>query len=425
MLEPLYFGDTEKFLENPNYVVWKFPASESAYEKQKRPLVYSYSIMTRAYGNSFNVDNMIRFFTDEGFDVYLVDWGKTGPFTLPGWTLDDLVDRLENEVIDPLLAEYNVPTLNVFAVCIGGAIMTYLLAKRGRAAAEKLHRVGYYAVPVIGTRDLGMEKTFLAFFRAMKPWKAWLENTGISLFFLDLLILYSGSLSMLQWTWSEYFEENKNHSVFNILNWTFDDRLVPFPAMMDVIETGFRAADHPADFHSGTDTETIHFLNVVGDDDMLVKPSASIVEWNSTIPARYRSFKQMILNTDHFLFARPGFETEKREIARWFSGYSLESMIHKLKTGKTKRFVERAGEIFRTRLRDGFEKADAVERRLLIRRLNEILANDPQETDPDALADRLAETVRKERKAEIFETLEKGIVPIAEKSNHREGNYRP
>lgn len=422
MLEPLYLGDAETFLENDHYIVWKFPASDAAYEKQARPLILSYSIMTRAYGTRFNVDDMIGHFNHEGFDVFLVDWGKTGPFTLAGWTLDDLVDRLETEVIDGLLAAYNVPNLNVFAICIGGAVLTYLLAKRGEEAGKKLHRIGYYAVPIIGARDLGMEKTFLSFFRMMKPWAPMLKQTGISLFFLDLLILYSGSLSMLQWTWSEYFKENKDNSVFNILAWTFDDRLVPFPAMMDVIENGFHAAQHPTDFHFEPGTENIHFLNIVGDDDMLVKPSASIIEWNSTIPGRYRSFKQMILNTDHFLFARPGFTAEKREIARWFSGYSLESMLHKLKTDKGEKFTERAGEVFRERLRDGYEKADRVERSILIRRLNEILENDPAVSDLETLADQLAEMGRREENAVPFEALEKEIVPIAEKSNHRKGN---
>jgi hypothetical protein len=193
--------------------------------------------------------------------------------------------------------------------------------------------------------------------------------------------------------------------------------------MMDVIENGFHAADQPTDFHFEPGTEDIHFLNIVGDDDMLVKPSASIIEWNSSIPGRYRSFKQKILNTDHFLFARPGFETEKREIARWFAGYSLESILHKLKTGAAPQFGERAGEIFRERLRDGHGKADAVERERLTRRLNEILEIAPAIADIPALADRLAETARA-GDADRLEAVEREIVPIVEKSDHREGNAR-
>ncbi|MFP4306578.1 MAG: hypothetical protein ACLFRG_01655 [Desulfococcaceae bacterium] len=99
---------------------------------------------------------------------------------------------------------------------------------------------------------------------------------------------------------------------------TKPDGPAPFSAMMDVIENGFQAAEHPADFHFQPGTENIHFRNVVGDDDMPVKPSASIVEWDSTIPGRYRSFKQMILNTAPFLFVRPGFNAERREIAGGF-----------------------------------------------------------------------------------------------------------
>lgn len=93
-----------------------------------------------------------------------------------------------------------------------------------------------------------------------------------------------------------------------------------------------------------------------------------------------------------------------------------------MKTEKGKKFTERAEAVFRKRLRDGYEKADRVERSLLIRRLNEIPWNDPPATELETPSNQLAEMGPREESPGPFEALEKEIVPIAEKSKHREGN---
>ncbi len=421
MLDWYYMQNAEKFLDNRHFIVWKFPAKSNCYEKQDRPLIYSYSIMTRAYGTYFNDNNMIEYFNQEGFDVYLVDWGNSTLFSLSGWTLDDLADNLECCVIDPLLKKYNVSKLNVFAVCIGGAILSYLIEKKGKKLTEKLHRLAYYGVPIIGARDLGMEKTFAAFYQAMKPFQELLKQNGLSLFFLDMLILFSGSMSMLMWSWWEFVKENRNHSLFKIIQWTFDDRWVPFSAFMALIEHGFIPHESKHDFHIGDGASGIHFLNIVGKDDMLVKPSASIIEWDSPIPERYLSFKQMILNTGHFMFANPGLDKEKNEIARWFAGYSFSSLMYKLKTEKQDRFVTRAAEIVRISLNKAYDRASDIERHILTDRLNALL--DTKTQDRGVLSEKLASALISCEDTAFYDKAEQDIGAIMEKSYHREGNY--
>ncbi len=421
MLDSYYMRNVEKFFDNQYFIVWKFPAEPDCYEKQQRPLIYNYSIMTRAYGTYFNDDNMIKYFNREGFDVYLVDWGNSSLFTLGGWTLDDLTDNLELCVIDPLLKKYNISKLNVFAVCIGGAILSYLIEKKGKNVTEKFHRVAYYGVPVIGARDLGMEKTFAAFYQMMKPFGQLLKQNGLPLFFLDNLILFSGSMSMLIWSWQEFIKENKNNSLFKIIQWTFDDRWVPFSAFMDLIEHGFIPHESKHDFHIGEGASGIHFLNIVGKDDMLVKPSASIIEWDSPIPQRYLSFKQMILNTGHFMFANPGLDAEKTEIARWFAGYSFSSLMYKLKTEKQDRFVKRAAEIVRSSLDKAYDRASDIEKQVLTDRLNALL--NTKTPDRTVLSEKLTSALISCQETAFYDKAEQDIGAIMEKSYHREGNY--
>ncbi len=420
MLDDCFMKGVKKFVENDNYIVWEFPASKDAYEKQARPLIYSYSIMSRAYGTNFNDDNFIKFFNDEGFDVYLVDWGTSSLFSLSGWTLDNLADDFE-KLITSLLRLYPAEkTLNVFAVCIGGAILSYLIGKKGKDVSDKIHRLAYYGVPIIGARDLGMEKSFKTFYEITQPYQAMLKNWGVSLFLLDSLILNSVSMSMLTWTWDQYFKENKNGSLANIINWTFDDRWVPYSALTDIIYQGF--IRHKHEFHIAK-KDNIHFLNIVGKDDMLVKPSASIIEWNSPIPQQYSSFKQMILNTDHFMFARPGFEPEKTAIAWWFAGYDFSSLIYRLKTDKIKyqMVADRAELIISDAILNGYRKASDVEKELLITSLNEVLENNPSLDNIEDLSDRLIAAVKVRNDMAFYEAVERKIMPFVNKSEHRQG----
>lgn len=423
MLEAYFMKDVEKYLDHENFTVWKFPARSGAFEIQKRPLIYSYSIMTRAYGNHFNDNSFIEYFNKEGFDVYLVDWGKTSLFSLQGWTLDDLTDHFEKDVLNPLLAEYQADKVNIFAVCIGGAIVSALIEKK-KEVADKIHRLAYYGVPIIGTRDLGMEKTFRAFYQVMQPYRELMKSSGLSLFLLDSLILNSVSLGMLGWTWHEYFKESQNCSVQKIIQWTFDDRWVPFPAFMDIVQRGFIDNAYKHDFHIGENTSDIHFLNIVGDDDMLVKPSASIVEWNSTIPKRYLSFRQMILNTDHFMFARPGFEDEKEDIAKWFSGHSFCSIVFKLRDREQKppEFLSRAWEIVRDSLTDGYNEACDMDKHYLLDHLNAISAQTPASSNIGILSEKMANLLTTSTNPDIYNQVNDYIVPVVEKSAHRHGH---
>jgi hypothetical protein len=102
---------------------------------------------------------------------------------------------------------------------------------------------------------------------------------------------------------------------------SLDDRWVPFAAFMDILEEAFASnkEKEQESFHFKGDVTPIHFFNLVGESDLLVMPSASIVEWKSGIPKQFASFEQVIFPGGHFIFAQPGFRNIKEKLAVWFT----------------------------------------------------------------------------------------------------------
>lgn len=417
MLDPIYMNGVDKYIDSPHYTVWKFPADKDAEVKQKRPIVYSYSLMSRGYGNWFVDNNFIDHFIKQGFDVYLVDWGTAELFTLSGWSEDDLLNVIEVEIIDRLLKEYKVDKVNVFAVCIGGLLFSALFEKSKAEIAKKIHRLSYYGVPIMGARELGMQKVFAGYYKMMAPFKEMepFKSSGISLFFLDILLLKAGSSAMTTWSWQQFYKQNKNNSFMKIVGFTSDDRWVPFRAFLDLLSHGVTPESMNHQFHIDG-AEDIHFLNVVGVNDMLVKPSSSIIEYGSPVPREFKSFKQMIIDAGHFMFCSPCYTDEKVEIAQWFAGNSLPSLLHKIKDGIS---VKGADTMIKNYLVSGYGKGTANEQQHLIDDLNSIVKAKTAIKDIALLAEKSAKIIATTEDSALIDYVLKNVVPLVDKSCHR------
>jgi hypothetical protein len=301
--------------------IWKFPTK--AKKRQEKPIILNYSIMTRAYGCVSNRDSFVEYFNHEGFDVYLMDWGKDTLFTLSGWGVDQICDTLRDKAVLPLLKEYKTDSLNIFGICIGGMLAAHMINKNTQADknfAKKFNKVAFYGSPILGARDLGIAKTFLNFYKQMKPFRKLMHDSGISLFTLDAYLMQGISKSLLEWSWEQFASEGQK-TLTEMVQLTTDDRWVPFAAFMDLLEEAFEKtqSEDGQGFHFKCDIKNIHFYNMVGDSDVLVMPSASIVEYGSTVPQQFASFEQDIFVGGHFIFAQPGFQKEKKRLAEWFA----------------------------------------------------------------------------------------------------------
>lgn len=180
--------------------------------------------------------------------------------------MDNLTDAFRDKALNPLLKEYNVDSLNIFGICIGGLIISHLInreMKNDPDFAKKFHKIAYYGTPILGARGLGMLRSFMKFYDNMKPYRSVLKNAGIPLFALDMSLAQGTSSAMLEFAWKQFWNDGPE-TFFKLLTITNDDRWVPFAAFMDIMEKAFGLTTEKEDkfFHFNGNVSNIHFFNL-------------------------------------------------------------------------------------------------------------------------------------------------------------------
>ena len=105
--------------------LWHYPSDRVRY---RTPLLFVHSLVSRSYvfdlvpGNS-----MIETMLEQGFDVYLIDWGEPDELE-SGNTLETYSDGYLPTVIEEIADRSGAPDVNVFGYCFGGVLSLLALA---------------------------------------------------------------------------------------------------------------------------------------------------------------------------------------------------------------------------------------------------------------------------------------------------------
>nr|WP_276234194.1 class III poly(R)-hydroxyalkanoic acid synthase subunit PhaC [Halosegnis sp. DT85] len=93
-----------------------------AERRHETPILVVYALINRPYILDLQPDrSVVRRLLEEGFDVYLIDWGE--PSALDGTlTLDDYVNRYIANCVDVVREESDVPAVNLLGYCMGGTM---------------------------------------------------------------------------------------------------------------------------------------------------------------------------------------------------------------------------------------------------------------------------------------------------------------
>ncbi|MCT9096600.1 class III poly(R)-hydroxyalkanoic acid synthase subunit PhaC [Haloarchaeobius sp. HME9146] len=121
-------------------------------EQHDVPILIVYALINRPYILDLQPDrSVIRTLLDNGFDVYMIDWGE--PSNLDrSLTLDDYVNRYIDNCVDEVRERSGQDSINILGYCMGGTMSTMYSALH----PEKVHTLALMAAGLCFAGDAGV-----------------------------------------------------------------------------------------------------------------------------------------------------------------------------------------------------------------------------------------------------------------------------
>lgn len=95
---------------------------EPAVRRHRTPILFVYSLINRYYILDFLPRrSLIEFMTEQGFDVYAIDWGTPGPVE-QDMTWDDMLGGLVQSAVRWALKVSGADDLTLYGYCMGGTM---------------------------------------------------------------------------------------------------------------------------------------------------------------------------------------------------------------------------------------------------------------------------------------------------------------
>ncbi|HLB71490.1 MAG TPA: class III poly(R)-hydroxyalkanoic acid synthase subunit PhaC [Candidatus Methanoperedens sp.] len=137
------------FTEDKMKLIHYIPAVEKPYAV---PVLVVYALVNRYYILDLQPDkSVIKKLLDEGFDVYIIDWGYPSG-TDRYLTIDDYVNGYINNAVDKIKQRSGLDTITLFGVCQGGTFSVMYAALH----PEKIKNLVTLVSPVNFDTDKGL-----------------------------------------------------------------------------------------------------------------------------------------------------------------------------------------------------------------------------------------------------------------------------
>jgi polyhydroxyalkanoate synthase len=108
------------------------------------PVLICYALVNRSYILDLQPDkSVVRRYLEQGFEVYLIDWGSPSPAD-SGLTLEDYVCRLLRGAVDFVLGAHSCQSLHLLGYCMGGTLAALFTALE----PERIDTLTLLAAPI-------------------------------------------------------------------------------------------------------------------------------------------------------------------------------------------------------------------------------------------------------------------------------------
>ncbi len=250
------------------------PVREQVYQT---PILIVYAMVNKPYVlDLIPGKSVVEFLLNEGFDVYLLDWGT--PTTIDNNKgLEVYINDYLDSCVDRILDETGLSALTIMGYCMGGT-MSLMFAS---LHPEKVKNLVTMATPFDFTEDDGMLYKWSKEF----PFDELVETYGACPgWYLNLsfaAIKPMGSLDKVKTFYDKLLDEKFMKLFLAMEKWSADSKPVPGKAYLEfvqgcfqqnlMVQNKFKVGDQAVDLKK----INCSFLNLVGEQDTLVPPSSS------------------------------------------------------------------------------------------------------------------------------------------------------
>jgi polyhydroxyalkanoate synthase len=294
------------------------------------PVLFCYALINRPYILDLQPDkSVIRRYLEQGYDVYMIDWGVPSHADR-GLTLEDYVVKRLGSVVQHILSEHGSKNLHLLGYCMGGTLAALFTALE----PERVKTLTLLAAPI----EFGGRETLLNLWAGRKTFDvdAFVDANGnCPAWFLQLCFLCTKPIQNLVEKNIVFYEQMENPrfvtNFFAMERWVNDNIPIAGETFRDFVKNLYQDNQlMRGEFHVGgrrVDLGRIEcpLLLLTAKNDHLVAPAST-----TAIKAAVGSeaIKEMSIDAGHvgLVVSSKAHETFWPEAARWIGDRSLLAM---------------------------------------------------------------------------------------------------
>jgi polyhydroxyalkanoate synthase len=294
------------------------------------PVLFCYALINRPYILDLQPGkSVVQRYLDQGFDVYLIDWGVPTQADC-GLTLEDYVSRFLDEVVGIILREHSIDALHLLGYCMGGTLAALYTAVN----PERVETLTLLAAPI----DFGSRESLLSVWTNRRYFDvdAFIDANGnCPAWFLQLCFLYTKPIQNLVQKNLTFYDQMEDErflgSYFAMERWVNDNIPIAGETFREFVKKLYQNDELvQGQFHLGSrrvelDKITCPLLLLTAENDHLVPPRAT----NGIQPhVRSRDIKAMMIDAGHVGLAVSGkaHKTFWPESTRWLAERSCRAL---------------------------------------------------------------------------------------------------
>lgn len=280
-------------------------------KKRNYPILLLWTTYLRAWAlHTTKETSLVNLFTQNGFDVYLVDWGDDSYFLPRGGSFEDYI-QYSLDIFDYVLQQSKKEKLHYFGVCEGSVLAEITASLR----ADYIKSLSFNDL-ILNSDNMGVTNLLMDYFLVpftdnpmMRFFASFFNlDSNQNAYFLNHSLYSNIGIQLMN---HRLIKETPMNQLFWLMVWTaIDTREIEFYHHIDYAKIVYSNAIFKGEFEPNLSKEgkvkiklsNIHapIFNIIGGTDNFTEPAASFIEQEENpFGTTYEEILQEVIPSGH------------------------------------------------------------------------------------------------------------------------------